>query len=84
MVIFHSYVKLPEGKAREDWDNSVDLPSSSAGSIEMPPTQSERGFCTYKYKCFQNGFVDAKRKKTHVCISPMVLWWIMTFLCLSK
>ena len=56
--------KLQIGKAREDWDNSVDLPSSSsAGSIEMPPTQSERGFT---YECFQNGFLDAKRKKTHV------------------
>jgi len=30
----------------------------------MPPTQSERGVCTYE--CFQNGFVDVKRKKAHV------------------
>ena len=24
------------------------------------------------------------REKSLMCISPMVLWWIMTFLCLSK
>jgi hypothetical protein len=35
-----------------------------AGSIKMPPTQSEWGVCTYA--CFQNGFVDVKRKKAHV------------------
>jgi len=31
---------------------------------QMPPTQSERGLCTYE--CFQNGFVDMKRRKAHV------------------
>ena len=43
--------------------------------------------CCYVEDVITNAFKTALwmwREKRLMCISPMVLWWIMTFLCLSK